>query len=284
VAKRRTRLQKVIHALGLKPAHILREADRLAKLADRPSVSRQHFGRICAGLVSASEAKIYIIVAAIRSLTGLLFRPSELFDIDPALGAEPMEHGDAKVPSVFSDDRTSRLWREDVSQEPGSADDVVASLYRDYGLLLRTIAVRRYHIPPDDAEALAHDVFASYLQRRGYVNEVKGWLVGAIANASKNYLRKRKPEAELLPEHEEAVDVEAERQNDDLILRLTVGTVLSRLGGRCRDTLGLYYLHGKTKENIAEHLATSPGNVLQILVTCRKRAQDLIRRLSGRMR
>ena len=33
---------------------------------------------------------------------------------------------------------------------------------------------------------------------------------------------------------------------------------------------------------IAEHLDTSPAYVLQLLVTCRKRAQEILRSLSGR--
>ena len=36
------------------------------------------------------------------------------------------------------------------------------------------------------------------------------------------------------------------------------------------------------KERIAAHLATSPGNVLQLLVTCRRRAQEIFRSLAGR--
>lgn len=156
------------------------------------------------------------------------------------------------------------------------------SLYTEYGLLLRGIAMRRYRVPPDDAEALVHDVFVSYLERRPYIRDVKGWLAGAVGNASKNYLRKRRPEAELLPEHEEAIDTGAEQRLERWMYRSMVASVLARLGERCRETLRRYYLREETKERIAEHLDTSPGNVLQLLVTCRRRAQEILQHLSGK--
>ncbi|HEY0372992.1 MAG TPA: sigma-70 family RNA polymerase sigma factor [Thermoanaerobaculia bacterium] len=205
------------------------------------------------------ENKIDIIVAAMRAVTGLLFRPADL----------------------SCDGRTMHAWRLFVSQNSGAAEDRFESLYTEHGLLLRTIAVRRYRIPPDDAEALVHDIFASYLQRSAYVRDVKGWLVGAIGNASSNYLRKRRPETELLPEHEEATDAAAEDSLDRALRRLTIASVLARLGTKCRETLRRYYLQEQPKERIAEELATSPAYILQLLVTCRKRAQQVLRSLSG---
>jgi RNA polymerase sigma factor (sigma-70 family) len=286
-----TRLQHVLHVLDVKPMHVVREARRLAAALGRPSLSRQHFGRIRSGQTSASEDKIYIIVAAMRSATGLLFRPSDLFDVEPLVAEEPFaaiamrtarsRRGSTLSVPVSSGRRATRVWRLFVSQDSGSMEDSFESLYTEYGLLLRTIAIRRYRVPPDDAEALVHDIFAAYLQRRTSVRDVKGWLIGAIGNASKNYLRKRRPEADLLPEHEEAADAAAEESLDQSLRRLTIASVLARLGTKCRETLRRYYLHEEPKERIAEELATSPGYVLHLLVTCRKRAQELLRSLSG---
>lgn len=275
-----TRLEHVLRTFGLKPIHVVREAQRLAGKLGRPSLSRQHFGRIRSGQTVASEDKIYIIVAAMRSVTGLLFRPSDLFDVEPVLCDAGPDGSAGNVP-VSSDSRTTRVWRLSVSQDSSSTDGAFESLYTEYGLLLRTIAMRRYHIPPDDAEALVHDIFAAYLQRRAYVRDAKSWLIGAIGNASSNYIRKRKPEAELLPEHEEAIDASAEESLERWMRRLTIVAVLARLGTKCRETLRRYYLHEEPKERIAAHLATSPAYVLQLLVTCRKRAQEMLRSLGG---
>lgn len=290
---RSTRLQQVIRALDLKPMEVVREAQRLAAVLRRPSISRQHFVRIRAGRAMASEDKIYIIVAAMRSATGLLFRPSDLFDVEPAVAEgfdelSPlfsmatclMDSSNAWVP-VSSPDRVSRVRRHFVVHPPRSTEEAFESLYTDYGLLLRTIAMRRYHVPPDDAEALVHDIFAAYLERRAHVRDAKGWLTGAIKNASLNYWRKRKPEAPLLPEHEEAADEAAEARFEQWVRRSTIASIFAGLGERCRETLRRYYLREESKERIAEQLETSPGNVLQLLVTCRRRAQELLRRLMG---
>lgn len=262
-----TRLQQVIETLGLKPLQIVREAQRLAVALERPAISRQHFLRCRTGRAAATEDKIYIIVAAMRSLTGLLFRPSDLFELEPPVGG--------------SDERTDGVRRSIVSQESGATDQF-ESLYSEYGLLLRTIAMRRYHVPPDDAEALVHDIFAAYLERSAYVHDAKGWLIGAIGNASSNYIRKRRPEAQLLPEHEEAIDGETEARIEGWMRHVTVTAMLSRLGDKCRETLRRYYLREESKEVIAEHLDTSPAYVLQLLVTCRKRAGEILRSLTGR--
>lgn len=262
-----TRLQQVIETHGLKPLQIVREAQRLAASLERPAISRQHFLRCRTGRTAATEEKIYIIVAAMRSLTGLHFSPSDLFELEPPVGG--------------SHQRTDAVRRSIVYQESG-ATDRFESLYTEYGLLLRTIAMRRYHVPPDDAEALVHDIFASYLERSAYVHDAKHWLIGAIGNASSNYLRKRRPEAQLLPEHEEAVDGESEARIEGWMRHVTITAMLSRLGDKCRETLRRYYLHEESKEAIAEHLDTSPAYVLQLLVTCRKRAHEILRSLTGR--
>lgn len=281
-ATRGTRLQQIIHALGVRPASIVREARRLGAILRRPAVSRQQLVRIRTGQSAASEDKIFIIIAAMRSLTGILFRPADLFDLEPQTGMTAclMDRRNSWLP-VSSGDRVSRARRHFLVHEPGSTGEAFESLYDGYGLLLRTIAMRRYHVPPDDAEALVHDIFAAYLERRAQVRDAKGWLTGAIRNACLNYWRKRKPEAQLLPEHEDAPDEAAEARFEQWLRRSTIASVLARLGERCRETLRRYYLREESKERIAEQLETSPGNVLQLLVTCRRRAQELVRRLMG---
>jgi len=47
---------------------VVPEAQRLAALLHRPSLTRQHFVRIRTGRASASEDKTFIIVAAARTV------------------------------------------------------------------------------------------------------------------------------------------------------------------------------------------------------------------------
>ena len=64
----------------------MNEARRLAAILRRPAISRQHFARIRSGSAAATEEKIFIIVAAMRSVTGLLFRSGDLFEVEPQIG------------------------------------------------------------------------------------------------------------------------------------------------------------------------------------------------------
>jgi hypothetical protein len=75
-------------------------------------------------------------------------------------------------------------------------DDTVAeaspfdSIYDTYAPLLRRIAVSRFGIPTAYAADLVHDVFATYLVNPKRVEELRPYLIGAICNASRSYLRK----------------------------------------------------------------------------------------------
>jgi DNA-directed RNA polymerase specialized sigma24 family protein len=78
------------------------------------------------------------------------------------------------------------------------------------------------------------------------------------------------------------VDARPEESLNHWMRRVTIAAVLARLGTKCRETLRRYYLREQSKEAIAAHLDTSPGYVLQLLVTCRRRAKELLRSLSGK--
>ena len=276
-----TRLQKFIEDLGLRALDIIREAERIASEEGVESISRSHFHKLRQGRVSATAEKIYIVVAAIRSATGMLVQATDLFVLQPATPRAAAFSFDLSWPrpepgSVSFPRGTSGGLRDTVRSvtdpsHPTNAKEFEA-LYIEYGVLLRAIAIRRYNIPPDDAEALVHDIFTAYLQRREYVRELKGWLIGAIGNASKDYLRRRKREEPLLPEHDQKPDQAAEER---WMLNITMAWVMARLGEKCRETIRRYYFHEESKESIAEQLATSPGYVLQLLVSCRRRVREL---------
>jgi hypothetical protein len=241
-----TRLQKFIEELGLKVLDIVGEANRIAAEEGVESISRQHFLSLRQGRATATAERIYIIVAAIRSVTGMLVQATDLFVLQPATPrpvAFPWERSWLRpepVP-VSSHRGTSGGLRSTVRSltdpsHPTNASEFEA-LYIEYGVILRAIAIRRYNIPPDDAEALVHDIFTAYLQRREYVRELKGWLIGAIGNASKDYLRLRKREEPLLPEHDQKPDQAAEEKVERWMVSLIVATVVARLGEKCRETI-----------------------------------------------
>jgi RNA polymerase sigma factor (sigma-70 family) len=279
-----TRLRKFMDDLGLRTLDVVREAERIASKEGVESISRKQLQRLRQGHASATAERIYIIVAAIRSATGMLVQATDLFVLQPAtprVGGFPWERfwpRPEPVPVSSGRGTSGSLWNAVRSvvdpSHPTNASEFEA-LYIEYGVLLRAIAIRRYNIPPDDAEALVHDIFTAYLQRREYVRELKGWLIGAIGNASKDYLRRRKREEPLLPEHDQKPDQAAEEKAERWMMNLTVAAVVARLGEKCRETIRRYYFHEETKEAIAEQLATSPGYVLQLLVSCRRRVREI---------
>jgi RNA polymerase sigma factor (sigma-70 family) len=281
VERAQTRLQQFIDELGLKAKDITDEAYRISMAEGVESISRQHLLRLRQGRASATEERIYIIVAAVQSLTGMLVRATDLFVLQPAtpghgsLPWEGLRGSSAYGLPVSSRHRNSGSW-QGMTEDSHPADvQAFEALYTEYGVLLRSIAIRRYNIPPDDAEALVHDIFTAYLQRQTYVRELKPWLMGAIGNASKDYLRRRRREEPLLPEHDEIADRAAGEHAERWIVNMTAATVVARLGEKCRETLRSYYFKEESKESIAHRLATSPAYVLQLLVSCRRRVRAL---------
>ncbi len=277
-----TLLQRSIDELGLKTTEIIEEANRIALAEGVASISRQHFLSLRQGRASATVERVYIIVAAFRSLTGILIRASDLFRLQPATpGPAPWwwQGFGSLSPAPISGSsyrRISGAGRSVMTDEfrPMDANEFEA-IYTEYGVLLRSIAIRRYNIPPDGADALVHYIFTAYLQRQSDVRELKAWLIGAIGNASKYYLRRLKREGTLLPEQDQTADPGAEAKAERWMVNLTVATVVARLGEKCREILRRYYLHEESKESIASEMATSPEYVLRLLVSCRNRVREM---------
>jgi RNA polymerase sigma factor (sigma-70 family) len=261
-----TLLQNILEIFDLKPARVAAAAKRIAEQRGMPGISRQQLLRIRSGRAQPTEGKIFLLVAAVREMTGFAFCATDLFQLEPLM-AEGVRYLDP-----VSSPGSKGLPLPSSTLPP--AESEFETLYVEYGVLLRSIAMRRYRVPPDDAEALVHDTFIAYLERHTSIREVKPWLMGAVGNKCKHYWRDRKHEAPM-PDGiaESAADGE---DLDELAWRISVGAVVARLGEKCRETLRGYYWRGETNERIAANLATSPGYVRQLLVSCRRRVKELL--------
>lgn len=160
-----------------------------------------------------------------------------------------------------------------VAPEDAPAPLPFEEVYLRYAPRLRKIAMAKFNIPRAEAETLVHDVFATYLVNAAAVRAVEPYLVGAICNASRHYLR-RAGAAEALF----CGDVEcAASPGADLMAeverKLLLSRILSRVGARCRDLLYRYYVKGETTQAIADGLDSTPGSILVSLHHCRKRAR-----------
>jgi len=195
----------------------------------------------------------------------------------------PADGGHISIPVSSGKDWGTQIWRVFVPDETGgTAGETFDTLFVEYGALLRAIAMRRYGIPPDEAEEIVQELFIAYLQRQTYVRNVRGWLYGALRYRCVDYLRVRGREIPLEPEHDPA-DERPEMARDSMVRELTFAAVLSHLGEKCRVTLRGYYL-GDNQRDLAEKLSTTPGYVDQLISTCRRRAAEVFRSLGLRRR
>jgi len=153
-------------------------------------------------------------------------------------------------------------------------------MYHAHAPLLRTTARLRYRVPCDDADALVHDVFASFLERQPRVDDIRAYLLAAISHACKYYWRKRQHEAPLLPEHDDTKDDATSSRVDRWTLHVSLAAALAQLGEKCRETLRRYYIQEEKPDSIARSMDTTQGYVFQLLHSCRKRARDIYRRLT----
>ncbi len=161
----------------------------------------------------------------------------------------------------------------------GSVADAAATdfdtIYDDHAPLLRAIARRKFNIPDAEIDGLVHDVFTSFLICVSRVRDPRPYLVGSICNACRNYWRRRERHDSLFVEIDENAACDEDIQRD-VSRTLTLNAALSRVGDRCRNVLERYYLESESTATIAEAIGTTPGNVLYILHTCRKRARAFL--------
>jgi RNA polymerase sigma factor (sigma-70 family) len=152
-------------------------------------------------------------------------------------------------------------------------------LYRTCAPLLRKIAIGKFHVPRADAEALVHDVFATYLVSAADVRKPEPYLIGAICNAARQYWRKETVRQAMFCDEEPCAATPDDALVDDVVRTLVIRATLSRLGRSCRDTLRQFYLEAETTAAIAIERNTTAAYIRRLLTYCRARAQAIYRQL-----
>jgi RNA polymerase sigma factor (sigma-70 family) len=145
--------------------------------------------------------------------------------------------------------------------------------YDTYAPLLRKIACAKFGISTDDAGDLVHDVFATYLVNPARVGDLRPYLIGAICNASRSYLRRMSAQDANCSNLDTCIAADEdvlEAVGRDML----IGRILGRLGSSCRDALHRFYIQGDTAAAIAERRNTSASYIGRLLHFCRKRARD----------
>jgi DNA-directed RNA polymerase specialized sigma24 family protein len=157
-----------------------------------------------------------------------------------------------------------------VGSEQSAASE---EIYLAHAALLRKIAIRKFGIPRAEAETLVHDVFATYLMHSASVRDLTPYLIGAICNASRQYLRRSHVENVLFCEEVPCAATPGDALTDEIHRKLTLSRVLPRIGKRCRELFHRYYIEGEASRSIADAFNTTPATILVFLHGCRKRAR-----------
>jgi RNA polymerase sigma factor (sigma-70 family) len=153
------------------------------------------------------------------------------------------------------------------------AHPAVEDAYREHAARLRDLAEKKFNIPPLDATGVVNEVFASYMLRRENIRDARQWLVGAVCHASRAYWRVASRTDPLPPDVHNYEHPDSPGLEGRIVDRVTMASALTQIGPKCRETLRLYYAEGYSAAEIAQHLGTTSGYVMQLLHTCRKRVR-----------
>ncbi len=139
-----------------------------------------------------------------------------------------------------------------------------AELYEEnYSLLVGT-AIKNYRISEIDAQSLAHEVFLAYFLKASEVINPRAWLVSAICNAAKAYLRTRARLVELPPAYAETPDPSLRACRE----------AFGCLTARCQIALRLAYLEGYSIPEVAAELNISSKYADKLVRRCLRQAKD----------
>lgn len=168
--------------------------------------------------------------------------------------------------------------------QPGGSERVATfeEAYLQYAPRLRRIATGRFGIAPPDADALVHDVFATYFLHAESVRKLEPYLIGAICNAARYHLRRAGSTQDLFCDQTPCAATPDDALANEIERKVMVSRMLARVGGRCRDLLHRYYINGETTEAIACGMQTKPATVLVFLSRCRARARQAFQSMAGR--
>jgi RNA polymerase sigma factor (sigma-70 family) len=166
----------------------------------------------------------------------------------------------------------------------GVDESVFARIYEENCGLLVALSVRKFQVPAVDAEALAHEVFMSYIRHADEVRDLHHWLIGAICNSSRYYWRKHGRNVEQLD-----AEVAAERpdpRSRDVLTHLpnsiAIAEVLDAMPPRWAQILRLRYFEGYSIKEIAENQGVTSKYMQKVVAKCLQRAQEIFEGLGPR--
>lgn len=150
----------------------------------------------------------------------------------------------------------------------------IGEVYEAHRRFLVGTAVTRYGIGEPDAETLVHDAFLAYIMKADEVIDARAWLLGAVCNASKHYLRVRSRAVGLPPDIVEEPDPSSIGVLDRLPNELAARECFDCITPRCQLALRLRYIEGYSIPEIAEELQTSAKYAQKLVSRCLQQAHQ----------
>jgi RNA polymerase sigma factor (sigma-70 family) len=162
-----------------------------------------------------------------------------------------------------------------VTAEAAPAALDLGALYEEHRELLLHIACRKFRVPEQDAESLMQEVFVAYIEAGSTIENTRGWLVGAMCNASRYYWRVQ-AKSEPLPEDiGQQSDPQTTGLADQFATTLTLQKAMRYLQPRCRETLYLHYFEGRSASDVARQLDTTNRYAEKLIHNCLKRVREI---------
>lgn len=180
-------------------------------------------------------------------------------------------------------DARPQLRREAPPPEQPAGGEAVAAFeeaYLLYAPRLQRIAIRRFRIEAGDAEVLVQDVFTTYFQHAADVEMLEPYLIGAICNASRNFLRRTTAAKALFCGEHPCAATPDDALLNELARKTLLTKMLARVGEPCRDLLRRFYVNGDGTEVLARVFNITRPSVKVKLFKCRQRALEAYRSIT----
>ena len=151
---------------------------------------------------------------------------------------------------------------------PMTADRDCGEIYEKYLRLMMWIAKRRFRIPESEAEPLVHEVFVNFLIKVETVADIRAWLIAAISNACRYYLRVRERSESLPDDFAERPDPHLARVMDMWPDQLAAQQAIAATTARCQLVLRLRYFEGYSVPEIAAELGITTAYATKLVAEC----------------
>lgn len=130
--------------------------------------------------------------------------------------------------------------------------------------------MRRFRLPPDDAEDVLQDTFLAFLHKREEIRDPEAWIVGTVRNRCLMYWRGRRRRL-LRVVDDSLIETFAEPgppSQERCDLRRDLDRAMESIPPRCRTLLQLRYGQDRAPKEAAEFMGYRSSGIHKILERC----------------